>query len=522
MNALTTRRAARLLTAVTGTAVVAALVGCSQASAPTDATSGESAASISIAISAPPQSLDPAQLSDGQGTFVSGAIYQNLVYRENNTGAIKPWAAESWKFSDSGKSLTFTLRKGMKFSDGKPITATDVVATMTRTKNTPGAQQAKYAAVTDISAPDAHTVAVSFSAYDPSFLPTLAQSAGVVAEATNLESKSISTDPVSSGPYTLDSGASVPGTSYVLHRRADYWDAKSFPFKTLTVKVLQDPAAALNAFRAGDINAATIQAPQKGVITAISGAKVGTSKAQALAVINVFDPEGKVVPALKDAKVRQAISYAIDRKGILKALFSGNGQATTQVFSPLGKVYDKSLDDAYAFDPKKAKQLLAEAGYGDGLSLDIPSTFLTTTVEPTLSQEFGAVGIKLNWVPLAPQQADGAGRSGKFGIGFQFIGFSADEVNAANMYGIGGAQNPENYTDATLTETFKSINTTVDATKAVSYYKQLNQYAVKQSLQIPIASINSLWATRDGVTLVDNGAAGIQSVRLFGVDSTSK
>lgn len=490
------------------------LAACSSSGDDEPSTSAAESHDLAVSILVSPNSFDPAQLSDGQQAFVWGSIFDSLVYRENGTGEIKPQAAESWEYSEDGLTLTLALREGMTFSDGDAVTAEDVVATMQRTKDTPGLQQGKFSLVSDISAPDDHTVEIGFSEHDPSFLPTLANGIGVIGDKDTLDDERTATDPIGSGPYVLDAAASVAGTSYVLNRRDDYWDLDSFPFETVTVRVLADPTASFNALQAGEINAASVRPQQLAALG--DGFTTTEVEAQSVALLNILDRGGEDFPELGDVRVRQAISHAIDRQGLLDALLAGQGRATEQIFSPLGPVFDESLDDTYAYDPEKAKDLLAEAGV-EGLTLRLPSTFVTTAFEPTLTQQLADVGITLEWVAVPPQQAQSATQSGEFGVTFQVIGFASYQADAKNFYGIGGYNNPRSHTDATLDELFAAVNSTTDEPAAVAGYQAINEYAVEQALVVPIVFTGTTWATRDGVTFLDNGANGIQTVRLFGV-----
>ncbi|XVQ07285.1 ABC transporter substrate-binding protein [Spirillospora sp. CA-255316] len=472
--------------------------------------------SLAVAIVSAPNSFDPAQLADGQQSMVWGALFDNLVYRENKTGEIKPNAAESWTYSKDGKTLTFKLRDGMTFSSGDPVTAETVAGTMMRTKQTPGLQQSKFEAVTSVTASDARTVVVKFSHHVPWFLPALANAVGVIGDPETLTAERTTTNPVGSGPYVLDTAATVPGTTYVLKRREDYWNVRAYPFKSLTVRVFQDSTAAYNALQAGEINAATVRAQQLPALKSAGGFAFSSIDAQAVALLNIFDRSGEKFPPLGDVRVRRAINHAIDRRGILTSLLGGSGKVTEQIFSPYGPIYDESLNSTYGYDVAKAKQLMADAGYAKGFALQIPSTFTTTAFEPTITQQLGAIGIRLQWVQVPPQQVDATMRSGKYGIAFQVIGFGSDQGDSLNYFETTGFSNPGRYTDATLDRLTAKVDSTVDFQAAVPTYKEINKYAVEQALLAPIVFTGTTWVTRDGVKFLDDGHNGIQTVRLFG------
>lgn len=470
---------------------------------------------ISIAIVSPPNSMDTAQLSDGQGTFVWGSVLDTLLKRENGTGEIQPNAAESWSYNDDGTELTLKIREGMTFSDGDPVDANAVVATMEHNIATPGVSQPKYGAVTAVTAPDDNTVLIEFAHFDPNFLDQLVLGAGAIGDPDTLDDERTATDPIGSGPYTLDVNASVPGTSYTLIKRDDYWDADAFPFTTVKATVLQDPTAAFNALQAGEVNAATV-APT--LAATLDQSKYVSTKidAQAVASLVFFDRAGVDFPALGDLRVRQAINYAIDREGIRTGILQGNGFATAQVFSPFRSTFDEDLNDAYDYDVEKGKKLVEESGFA-GTVFRIPSTYLTTSFEPTLSQAFADIGLGLEWVSVPPQQVAGIPTSGEYGLYFQIAGFGSDPQDAFSYYGVDGNYNPRDYTDPKLEAFFEVINTTVNFDDALPTYRELNEYVIDQALLAPIAFTATNWVTGDGIVMLDDGSSAIQNVRLFGL-----
>jgi peptide/nickel transport system substrate-binding protein len=472
---------------------------------------------IAVAAVSAPNSLDPAQLAEGQQAYVWASIFDTLLIRENGTGELLPNAAESWEYSADGRTLTLKLREGMTFSDGDPVTGDAVAATMERSIATPGLQQLSFKGVTGVSAPDDQTVVIEFETYQPQFLPNLALGAGVIADPDTIDEERTALDPIGSGPYVLDTERTVPGNTYVLERRADYWNVEAYPFETLTVRVLQDPQAAFNAFQAGEINVVSVRPQQVPAVEAIEGAQLTTIEAANLAVLNILDRGGEKFEPLGDVKVRQAISMAIDREGILESLLQGGGKVTQQVVGPYGQMYDEALNETFEYDPEAARALLDEAGYGEGLTFQVPSTFLSTAFEPTLTQQLGEIGITLEWVPVPPQQAQSATQSGEYGVAYQVFGLNADERDIYNFYG-GGYANPTGFIDERMQELWAEISSTPDAEETLPAYRELNAYGTEQALTVPITYIGSTVATRDGVEYLDDGSNGIQTIRLFGVE----
>lgn len=473
------------------------------------------APALVMAATSAPNSLDTAQLVDGQQMFVWGSIYDTLLARDDESNELIPNAAASWEYNEDGTVLTLVLNPDMTFSNGNPVNAEAVAATMLRSKNTPGIVQPKFAMVENVTAVDELTVEVAFSAFDPQFIYNLSLGAGAIGDPETLDLPESATNPVGSGPYALNVADSVPGTSYVLEKREDHWNADAHPFPTQTVRVLQDPTASFNALQAGELNAATVRSQLTSQLDT-NTFTLGVVEGQALAYLDVLDRGGEKWPALGDQQVRQAINHAIDREGILAGLFQGDGSTTQQVFSPVGDVWEESLNETYDYDPERGRELVEEAGFA-GETFQIPSTFLTTTFESTLSQAFTDIGLGLEWVAVPPQQAQSALQSGEYGLSFQITGLNSDPADAFFHYSPNGFGNPMKYTNPTLDGLFETINTTVDQEAAVPTYQELNEYGVDQAYVAPIMFINSTWATTDGIKNV--AVAGVPAtVRNFTYD----
>lgn len=511
------RRGRPRLTALVGLVTLTALVFTACA-APTPNPQGSVAdGEISIATTSTPNSLDPAQLVDGQQSFVWGSVLDTLLTRDVVTGELEPNAAESWEYNEDGTELTLKIREGMTFSDGDPVDANAIAATMTRTKNTAGLVQPKFTNVTEIKAADDYTVVVRFSAFDPQFLQNLPMGAGAIGDPDTLGDSRTATDPVGSGPYTLDTASTVPGSSYVLARRDDYWNADAFPFAKVTVKILSDPTASFNALQTGEVDAATVRTELVDRLSTDMFA-IKETTAASLVYLDILDRGGEKWPALGDQRVRQAINYAIDREGIRDGLFGGSAVFTEQIFNPSGRVFDEALNDTYLYDPEKGRDLVKDAGFA-GQTFQIPSTFLSTHFETTLSQAFDDIGLNLEWVAMPPQQAQSAHFSGDYGMTFQVTAYTADQADAFFYYGLGGFANPRNFTDPTIDRLFGTINTTVEFDQALPAYQELNEYGVDQAFLAPIAFSSTQWATRDGITFNGEVAGLPYSFRLFGVEA---
>ncbi|MBP1076376.1 peptide/nickel transport system substrate-binding protein [Microbacterium terrae] len=511
-----TRRGARIAALLTGAALAVSLTAC----AADDSVTGEEGSEthdLIVGAMGGPASLDPAMLYEGQSAYVWSAVYDTLLAKNPETGEIEGNAAESWEYSEDGLTLTLKIREGMTFSSGDPVDAEAVAASMNRTRTTPGTQQSRFAMVSDVVAVDDSTVEVQFTEFDPAFLETLFNATGVIGDPATVEDEATATDPVGSGPYTL-SDETVAGTAYVLEKRDEYWNADAFPFDTITVKVFADPTAQINALQAGEIYAATVNpqmiAPFEADAETFS---FQTVTGATIAELVILDRTGERIPALGDERVRQAINMAIDREGMVSSLMPDTGAATNQLFGPTGNAYIEELDSYFDYDVEAAKELMADAGYADGFTLPIPSTYLSTRFEPLLSDQLSEIGITVEWVPTPPNEMDGINFSGKYGATIAFGSFTGGDPGILEQNFGSGQNNPSGYTDDVIDAAMEEIHGSIDQDAAAEAYRTLNQHVVEIGLTAPFARIDTIWVLRDGVAYLDSGASTMNEIRVFGL-----
>lgn len=246
------RQRSQALAAVVAVALLAtATTACD--STPAATSNSGTDATLALSILGTPNSFDPAQLIEGQQTYVWDSIFDTLLLQDNK-GELHPGAAQSWSYAKDGRTLTLKIRQGMKFSSGDPVDANAVKATLERIRSTPGQSQLSLASVSAVEAPDASTVVIKLKQPDASLLGALSTSPGVIGDPKTMTNKSTALNPVGSGPYTLDTKATVNGSVYVLKRRDDYWNKKAYPFGTVKIRVITDPTASANALKAGESN----------------------------------------------------------------------------------------------------------------------------------------------------------------------------------------------------------------------------------------------------------------------------
>lgn len=396
------KRPVTAVIATTGLALV--LAGCGGQSTPSGSSSGAtggSTDSLTIALQGDITTYDPwsAQSGYNGSLFNNGALYDSLVHLDE-TGEPTPWLATEWESADSSH-YTVHLRDDVTFTDGTPVNADAVVKNFeyAQTATTPGECNA-YIAGTTATAVDDTTVEFALETPSVGFMTDLGTCASFIVNPTALEDpESLKTTPAGSGPYTLDS-SSVAGQKWIFQRNEDYWAADSYPFDTVTLIYFSDASAAANAAQAGQVD----------MIQSVD-ASTDTSGLATLLTSTDFrgimfqDVTGELSEPLGDVKVRQAMQYAIDREAIQTALYPDSGEvAYSTPFMSTSDGYTDALASTYPYDPEKAKQLLADAGYADGFTVKVmmvPAIY--GDAAQAIAGQLAEVGITLE---MSDQSAD--------------------------------------------------------------------------------------------------------------------
>lgn len=455
-----------------------ALVGCVSNDAGNARKSAD--ATLNLAIASPFGSWNPAVQINSDSEWVWHAVYDTLLQCDR-AGQPHPGAARTFTLSDGNRVLDLTLRKGMTFQDGTPIDAQAVKASIEHFRDGGGPDSARVAGLTVEATGD-----LSVRVLSPTPRQTLASTfclpAGIVASPAALSSTSVDSKPISSGPYVYDAAKSSSGSVYTFTKRSDYWDSAAYPHKTIVIKAMADVTARLNALKSGQINAAELNSATD---SQAQGAGLTVDR-----VLNnwsglmIVDRGGKILPALGDVRVRQAINMVFDREAILKGIFQGQGEATEQVPLPDNPAYEKSLNSYYSYDVAKAKQLMDEAGYSKGFSLEIPSWPVNTAlVNPMIIQQLGLLNIRATEVPLTNSTAIAAMLSGRFPI-IYWGGFPNtrdpmyDVETSFKNWNYLGASNP------TLT-TMLAKSQTLHGDQAIANFRSINEFWVKQAWFAP-------------------------------------
>jgi ABC-type transport system substrate-binding protein len=499
----------RKLAAVAAVASTAlALASCS----PGSQNSGEAAPkdqTLHLAASAPPGNFTIGSWTGGDATlFLS--VYDTLIHQTVD-GKIEGGVAQKWEYSDDKKTLTLSIRDGMKFTDNTPVNAEAVAASLNAAMVGPSTKS-NLASISSVQATDSATVVVSLSRPDASLIPQFTGISGAIGAPGVLNAESSKLEPVGSGAYILDKTKTTAGSVYTLTKNPDHWNADSYPFQTVESKIIADATAVQNAMLSGQLDATAVGSAEEAKQFPESQFTTGPTPPAAVGGLFLVDRAGTIVPALADVRVRKAINLAIDRESIQKNLIGAERGATNQMVSPNGETFDKDLLNAYPFDVEKAKSLMAEAGYADGFEVTMPSTPISLRFESVLSQQLGAIGITVKWetVPFQDFYAKVLGRS--YGMFFMFNGLSGSDALDLNA-SLTGVFNPFNATTPELDELRSAADTAPDNEQGTAF-RAVNEYLVEQAFYAPIIAGEGVYVVKKDIAFTPPIARG-QNVLPF-------
>jgi peptide/nickel transport system substrate-binding protein len=464
--------------------------GCTSAGSSTAGATGGTKDDLVLGLDHDIPGWDPARLLPGSVTWASLGVYDS-IFTCDETGGIHPDIAQSYEFTDNSTKLTLHLRPGMRFTDGTAVDGAAVKASLEYAVKSPGGQS--FFTGVKVTSPDAATVVVT-TPKPKSFLTTyLCQTTGVVASPKYLQSGKLDQAPVGSGPYVYDRSASTPGSVYVLTKNPANWNAARYPYKKITLKVLTDLTARVNALKTGQIAGTMTDASAQSQLKSSGMSQVTLQGSWAGLLIE--DRKGKIVPALGNVNVRRAINMAFDKATIAQKLYQGHAEPTVQVFRKNSAAWIADLPDPYGYNLAAAKKLMADAGYASGFTVQIPyiSGSGLDAAMPVLIQSLKELNITAKQVTLTGPNALLDLLSGKFPIIFWPLGNHGD-----SRLDIDGAVSPtaiwntSKVSDPKIDQWWSTILAAQGSTSTAAQ-QQLNRYVIDQAWFAPWVYVNSFF-----------------------------
>lgn len=428
-----------------------------------------------------------------EGTSLVGfQIYEGLtrydLTRTNAPAPVVPGLATSWQTAPDHRTWTFTLRKGVTFQDGTPFDAAAVVFNLDRylKKGSPD-----YTAALGAAAQEYGSDIVSYRALSGGRVQLVTRTANghfpddlthlLIASPTAVRkygTTGFQRHPVGTGPFAYAS--QTPGQEIDLVANPHYWRGRP-KLDRLVIKALPDPAARTAALLSGGVNLIDYPNPDDLGKLKSDGVRIDTNAYDHIWYWILDESKGP----WKDVRVRRAANYAIDRKAIADDLLGGTAGPAYQA-APPGTLAWTAAGNTYSYDPAKARQLLAQAGYAKGFSttVTVPTAgsgnLLPVPISEALQRDFAAVGIKVrirttDWSSLLSTEA-----KGKVPLGSQALAQSTTLFQSESLLplflGTGSPFWTGHYSDPAVDKLFAAASASVDpAVRQRDYREALNR-----------------------------------------------
>jgi len=435
-------------------------------------------------------SLHPYAYSGGGISGIWQHVIEPLIEMDYSRSEYVGVLAESWEFQ--GKKWIFRLRKKVRFHDGSPFTSKDVLFTLDRIVNDRKSLQASnFAEVTGVEAPDDYTVTITTKQLNAVLLERLNNRFIVSQSAVEKNGNQLDNYKIGTGPYKLVSWQRAG--NLVLTRNDDYWRAKP-EIKEVLVKTVKEESARVAGLLAGQADAISnlpieeIDRVEKNPRTRVE--KVQGYRMYFLAMNVTHKP-------FDNKLVRQAFNYSVDPTVILKHIFEGNGYVLNGPLSSNMIGYDPAIK-RYPYDPKKARELLAKAGYPNGLEVKLylaPDRHLKgKEVCQVIARQLSESGIKAELVPQ--EYPIYWGRDGVNGgkLPFYYAGRSAYDADTFyDQYFHTGVTKRTGYSNAELDKLIEEEQQTGDHKKRVAVLQQAGRIVMEDVPVVPLYTLAEIY-----------------------------
>lgn len=441
--------------------------------------------------------LDPVLNDANVDIWVLSNLYDTLILPTDDGQGLKPGLATDWKVSPDGLTVTLTLRDGIKFSDGTPITTEDVKWSLERAaKPDNGIWGFLVESIASVAATDDKTVTVTLKHPDPAFLSALTVFNTAVMPEKQFEASAGATDadkakafgehPIGSGPFMFQSWDK--GSDMKLVKNPYYWDkgedGQPLPYLDgIDFQVIPDDATRILKLQSGEMQGAEF-IPYSRVDELKADSKLNMELYPSTRVeyvsLNVRPQiDGKDNP-LSNEKVRQALNYATNKDAIIQIVTHGVGTPMTSFMSKATPMHTGDTP-LYPVDPAKAKQLLTDAGFPNGFEV----TLLTLAgnqdevgIGTALQQMWAGIGVKLDL-----QQVDNATRTDQYRKGtFQMrLAAWTDDIADPNEITSYFAYSPtidalhSGWKNADVDKLFEASQSEIDPAKRADEYAQIQK-----------------------------------------------
>jgi peptide/nickel transport system substrate-binding protein len=496
-----------------------ALAGCNQSKTGTKENAGEkneqqstSGGTLVFGRGGDSVSLDPATVTDGESIKVTHNIFETLIEFGEQDTEIHPGLAESWENTEDGLKYTLKLRKGVKFHDGTDFNAEAVVYNFNRWKAGNEEQFYYYHSqfgdtIKEVVAVDDYTVEFHLNRPLAPFYKNLAMPVFGIASPAAIEKygEKFMENPVGTGPFKFKEWKRNDHITLV--KNENYWKKGLPKLDQVIFRAIPENSARLNALTAGEVD--LIDGVNFSDIPTIEGnpnLQVFYRPSMNVAYLGLTSTRGP----LKDKRVRQALNYAVDKKALIDAFYSGAAEPAVNPMPPVIAGYNDKVQD-YEYNPEKAKELLKEAGYPDGFEMElwampVPRPYMPDgqKVAEALQANFEAIGVKAKIVTYEWGTYLEKARNGEADT--FLLGWTGDNGDADNFLYVLldqdsiGSNNYTYYKNQEVHDLLIEAQSSPDQAKREELYKKAQEIIKEDAPWIPLVHSKPALAGKKTVT----------------------
>jgi peptide/nickel transport system substrate-binding protein len=465
-----------------------------------------------IALEQEPVGYDANKMSATSSVRIYAQVYDTLTEVDADYN-LKPGLAEKWELSEDGKTLTFTLQQNVKWHNGREFTSEDVKFAIERILNPDNGALLKssFDSIETIETPDPLTVVLKLKYSDSAILYNFAHwFASIMPKEVTDPSK----EAMGTGPYKLDNVK--PGQSITLKKNTDYFKEDLPKIDTITYRIMKDEAERLAAIRSGKIDVTIVNNESAQLLETTKNVSIAGFQSMEIGYIGL----NVAKKPFDDPRVRQAISYAVNRDEIISTVYKGEAVVTGPI-SPAQKGYalDPSEFASYKHDIEKAKQLLKEAGYENGFNTVIQTQALYPTLVDSsvvIQQQLKEIGINAEIKKMEDAPFIELWRSKKMDV---IVGRNPSATNPDRntrfYFHTDGGANVWNYSNLEYDKIVMQALEETDEAKRKELYKQAQIMLVEDSPNIFLASPKVFYAYGSKVKdFVPTAAGEAQALRM--------
>lgn len=427
-------------------------------------------------------SLDPGRMTSSYELYLGTCVYDSLTWLPLGASEPSMRLAESYTVSEDGLTYTFTLRDGPLFHNGEPVTAEDVLYSVELFRSAAALSSYSYN-IAGCESPDEKTVVITLSAPDPAFFENFNWCFILPKAAHEEAGGDFGTQPVGSGPYQMVSHTA--GNRSELTAFPDYYRGEA-AIKNCEVRVIPDTFTIATALETGEVDYSVAVSfdhietlEQSGKVTCVVEDGTGVTFAWLNHTIAPYD----------DVLVRKAISYAIDKQMCNDVIYDGRATVLT---TPLPSVAVEGPEgvEGYSYDPEKARELLAEAGYpnGEGLRpLTIQTYEAAADYAEVIQANLTEIGITSE-IEIAEINAFISDAfAGNVDLFVLDVGLGSNPASWMSMFTTGGQMNFAHYSNTRVDELYAEAVANPDRDQRQELYSEIFRIVIDEdAAMIPI------------------------------------